>query len=282
MPEAEMKSEVDKAIALAAHADTVVLVLGERASMSGEAASRASLALPGNQQQLLEAVVATGKPVVLVLLNGRPLDITWAASHVPAIVEAWYPGTEGGNAIADVLFGNVNPSARLPLSWPRNAGQEPIYYNHNLTHAREDDPAFTSRYADQTSAPLYPFGYGLSYTSFGFSHLELDRQSIKASETLHLAVDVENKGSVAGDEVVQVYLHQRAGSASRPMRELKGFERVTLAPSEKKTVHFSLGKEELRFWSPQTMGWVVEPENFDVWVGADSQASLHAEFSVSQ
>jgi beta-glucosidase len=277
-----MKKEVEKAVEAAKRADTVVLVLGERAFMTGEAASRASLALPGNQRQLLEAVVATGKPVVLVLLNGRPLDISWAAEHVPAILEAWYPGTEGGNAIADVLFGDVNPGAKLPVSWPRVTGQVPIYYNHNLTHAPEDDPTFTSRYADFATAPLYPFGYGLSYTTFAFSRLQLDRKEIGASGTVQVSVDVENQGSVAGDEVVQLYIHQRAGSASRPVRELKGFERVALAPGEKKTVHFSLGKDELKFWSAQARAWVVEPEEFDVWVGGDSKAPLHAEFKVDQ
>jgi len=220
--------------------------------------------------------------VVLVLLNGRPLDIAWAAGHVPAILEAWYPGTEGGNAIADVLFGDVNPGARLPVSWPRTTGQVPTYYNHNLTQAHEDDPQFTSRYGDFVTAPLYPFGYGLSYTTFGFSNLTLDRKSIGASDSLPVSVDVENQGRVAGDEVVQLYIHQRAGSASRPVRELKGFERVTLAPGEKKTVHFSLGPNELKFWSPQARAWVVEPEEFDVWVGGDSKAPLHAEFKVNQ
>ncbi|MGO9095638.1 MAG: beta-glucosidase BglX [Bryobacteraceae bacterium] len=282
MPEAEMKKEVERAVEAAKRADTVVLVLGERAFMTGEAASRASLALPGNQPQLLEAVVATGKPVVLVLLNGRPLDIAWAAEHVPAILEAWYPGTEGGNAIADVLFGDANPGAKLPVSWPRITGQVPMYYNHNLTHAPEDDPTFASRYADFATAPLYPFGYGLSYTTFGFSNLQLDRKQIGASGTVQMSVDVENRGSVAGDEVVQLYIHQRAGSASRPVRELKGFERVALAPGDKKTVHFSLGRDELKFWSPQARAWVVEPEEFDVWVGGDSKATLHAEFRVSQ
>jgi beta-glucosidase len=281
MPEAEMGKEIEKAVAAAKRAETVVLVLGERAGMSGEAASRVSLSLPGNQQRLLEAVVATGKPVVLVLLNGRPLDIAWAAGHVPAILEAWYPGTEGGNAIADVLFGDVNPGGKLPVTWPRTTGQVPAYYNHNRTHAPEDDPGFTSRYADFVTAPLYPFGYGLSYTTFGFSNLQLDRKLMPVSGTLHVSVDVENQGAVAGDEVVQLYIHQRAGSASRPVRELKGFERVALAGGEKKTIRFSLGPEELKFWSPQAKAWVVEPEEFDVWVGGDSRASLHSEFRVT-
>jgi len=281
MPEAELKSEVEKAVAAAKRADVVVMVLGERASMSGEAASASSLALKGNQQQLLEAVVATGKPVALVLLNGRPLEINWAADHVPAILEAWLPGTEGGDAIADILFGDANPGGKLPVSWPRATGQSPTYYNHNLTQSPEDDPHFTSRYADLTSLPLYPFGYGLSYTTFAFSNLQLDRKSIQAAERLQVSVDVENTGKVAGDEVVQLYIHQRAGSASRPVRQLKGFERVALAAGEKKTVHFSLGKDELKFWSPEAKDWVVEPEAFDVWAGGDSKAPLHAEFSVT-
>ena len=280
--EPEMRKEVAKAVEAARRAEAVVLVLGERFNMSGEAASRVSLALPGNQEQLLEAVVATGKPVVLVLLNGRPLEITWAAEHVPAILEAWYPGTEGGNAIADVLFGDVNPGGKLPVTWPRATGQEPTYYNHNLTQAPEDEPGFTSRYEDIASTPLYPFGYGLSYATFAFSNLQLDRKSIAASGTLHVSVDVENQGAVAGDEVVQLYIHQRAGSASRPVRELKGFERIALAAGEKKTVHFSLGQEELTFWSPQAKAWVVEPEEFDIWVGGDSKAALHSEFRVTQ
>jgi beta-glucosidase len=282
MPEAEMRNEVEKAVEAAQRAETVVLVLGERADMSGEAASRVSLSLPGNQQQLLEAVVATGKPVVLVLLNGRPLDISWAAEHVPAILEAWYPGTEGGNAIADVLFGDVNPGGKLPVTWPRATGQVPAYYNHNLTHAPEDSPGFISRYADFVTAPLYPFGYGLSYTTFGFSNLQLDRKSMPVSGTLQVSVDVENRGAVAGDEVVQLYIHQRAGSASRPVRELKGFERIALAAGQKKTVRFSLGQEELKFWSPEARAWVVEPEEFDVWVGGDSKAALHSEFQVTR
>jgi beta-glucosidase len=282
MPEAEMRKEVEKAVEAAQRAEAVVLLLGERPDMSGEAASRVSLSLSGNQQRLLEAVVATGKPVVLVLLNGRPLDISWAADHVPAILEAWYPGTEGGNAIADVLFGDVNPGGKLPVTWPRTTGQVPAYYNHNLTHAPEDDPGFTSRYADFVTPPLYPFGYGLSYTTFGFSNLQLDQKLIPVSGALHVTVDVENEGAVAGDEVVQLYIHQRAGSASRPVRELKGFERVALAAGEKKTVRFSLGPEELKFWSPQAKAWVVEPEEFDVWVGGDSRATLHSAFRVTQ
>ena len=278
---AETADWVAKAKAAASDADVVVAVMGEISGMSSEAASRASLDLPGIQQQMLEAVVSTGKPVVLVLENGRPLDIHWAAEHVPAILEAWYPGTEGGNAVADVLFGDVNPGGKLPLSWPRTGGQEPLYYNHNLTHEPEDRPNFTSRYWDVSSKPLYPFGYGLSYTTFKFDHLQLSKTSMKSDDAAEVEVDVTNTGSVDGDAVAQLYIHQRAGSASRPVRELKGFQRIPLKAGEKQTVKFSLSKEELQFWSPQTKGWAVEPGSFDVWAGEDSTANLHSELTVT-
>ncbi|HVZ84186.1 MAG TPA: beta-glucosidase BglX [Terracidiphilus sp.] len=276
----EAANWIAKAKAAAADADLVIAVMGEAADMSSEAASRATLDLPGIQQQMLEAAVAANKPVVLVLENGRPLDIRWASEHVGAILEAWYPGTEGGNAVADVLFGDVDPGGKLPVSWPRVAGAEPLYYNHNLTHEPEDRPGFTSRYWDMSSKPLYPFGYGLSYTAFKFDNLKLSKTSMKAGETTEVSVDVTNTGAVAGDAVAQVYIHQRAGSASRPVRELKGFRRVTLKPGETKTLTFPLGRDELEFWSPQTKVWAVEPGMFDVWAGGDSTASLHAELDV--
>jgi len=250
--------------------------------MSSEAASRAGLELPGIQEQMLELVAQAGKPLVLILENGRPLDIHWAAEHVPAILEAWYPGTEGGNAVADVVFGDVNPGGKLPVSWPRTAGQEPLYYNHNLTHEPEDRPTFTSRYWDISSKPLYPFGYGLTYTTFTFGNLRLSKTSLKAGEATEVQVDVTNTGSVPGDAVGQVYIHQRSGSASRPVRQLKGFKRVTLKAGETQTLLFALGKDELSYWSPASRAWTVEPANFDVWAGEDSTAALHAEFNVTQ
>ena len=271
---------VAKAKAAATDADVVIAVMGETASMNGEAASRATLDLPGIQEQMLEAVAAVGKPVVLVLENGRPLDIRWASEHVPAILESWYSGTEGGDAVADVLFGDVNPGGKLTVSWPRVAGAEPLYYNHNLTHEPEDRPDFTSRYWDMNSKPLYPFGYGLSYTTFKFDHLRLSKKEMKAGEATEVSVDVTNTGAVAGDAVAQVYIHQRYGSASRPVRQLEGFKRVALGPGETKTLTFPLGKEELEYWNPQTKEWVVEPSTFDVWAGEDSRASLHAELAV--
>ncbi|GAC1637649.1 MAG: glycoside hydrolase family 3 N-terminal domain-containing protein [Candidatus Acidiferrum sp.] len=276
----ENAREVARAVELARNSDISILVLGELSNMSSEAASRSTLELPSMQEQLLEQVVALGKPVVLVIIGGRPLNITWASEHVPAILEAWQPGTESGNAIADILFGDVNPGAKLPISWPRSAGQEPLYYSHNLTHQPEGSREFSSRYWEGPSTPLYPFGYGLSYTTFSISNLRLGKSELRAGESMEVTADVENTGAVAGDEVVQLYIHQQAGSTSRPVRELKGFERVSLKPGEKKTVHFKLGKEELTYWSSATHSWVEETEQFDVWVGNDSKAKEHATFRV--
>jgi beta-glucosidase len=274
----QSKDELSKAVALANSCDFTVLVLGEAQNMSGEAASRESLDLPGQEEKLLESVAATGKPVVLVLLNGRPLNIKWASEHIPAILDAWYPGTQGGNAVANLLFGDAIPGGKLPITWPREVGQLPIYYAHNTTQAPENQG---KRYWDEESTPLYPFGYGLSYSKFTFSNLKLGRTEIKPGETIDVSVDLENTGATAADEVAQLYIHQQSGSTSRPVRELKGFERVTLAAHEKKTVHFSLGNDELTYWSTARKDWVEEPASFDVWVGGDSTASLHANFNIT-
>jgi beta-glucosidase len=278
--EAGPDTEIGRAVDAARRSEVTVLVLGELDDMSGEAASRSSLELPGKQAALIKAVVATGKPVVLVLINGRPLNITWASTHVPAILEAWYPGTQGGNAIADVLFGDVNPGGKLPFTWPRSVGQIPIYYAHNLTHLPETSEGFVSRYWDGPNSPLYPFGYGLSYTKFAISNLKLDQSHVKIDGSLGVSAIVENTGDRTGDEVVQLYLHQRAGSASRPVRVLQGFERIKLKPGETKTVRFTLDKKNLSFWSPSERRWVEEPEEFDLWIGDDSTAALHAVFKV--
>ena len=277
----EVRQSIENAVALARKSDVAVMVLGEIDLMSAEYASRSSLKLSNGQEDLLEAVAAAGKPVVLVLINGRPLDITWASERVPAIVEAWYPGSQGGDGIADVLFGDANPSGHLPVSWPRSAGQEPLYYNHNLTQNPETAPDFKSRYWDIRSTPLYPFGYGLSYTTFLFDNLKV-APSARVGSTIEVSADVINTGSRAGEAVVQLYIHQRAGSASRPIRQLKGFEKVTLEPGAKRTVHFTLGKDEQQFWSPAVKTWVVEPEQFDVWIGEDSGANLHGEFRLTE
>jgi beta-glucosidase len=279
---AEAQAAFQQAVETAKHCDLAVLVLGEGAVMAGEAASNASLRLAGQQEELLEAVVATGKPVVLVMINGRPLNISWAAEHVGAILQAWEPGTQGGPAVADILFGDANPGGKLTVSWPRSGAQEPLYYNHTTTHQPEAAPDFKSRYQDMKSSPLYPFGYGLSYTKFAISNLRLSKTTAKVGDSIGVSVDVQNTGSSPGDEVVQLYIHQQSGSSSRPVRQLKGFERVPLEPGEKKTVHFTLAKDELTYWSPSLKTWVLEPAVFDVWAGEDSTASLHANFEVTQ
>jgi beta-glucosidase len=277
--EAQAADEFKKAVDLAKNSDIALMVLGENQDMSGERASRSTLDLPGRQQELLRAVAATGKPVVLVLLSGRPLDISWAAQNIPSILEVWYPGTEGGHAVADLLFGDAAPGGKLPFTWVQNAGQVPLYYSHNLTQSPEEQD---KRYWNEKGTPLYPFGFGLSYTKFEISNLKLSQPEIKVGNSLEVSVAVKNSGSRGGDEVVQLYLHQQAGSASRPVRELKGFERVTLAAGETKTVRFKLGPNELRYWSAAMRDWVQEAETFDVWVGNDSTASLHATFKVVQ
>jgi beta-glucosidase len=274
------QAEFDRAVELAGRSDLVVLVVGELANMSGELASQASLELPGRQVELIKAVTATGKPVVLVLVNGRPLNLSQVVERVPAILEVWHPGVEGGNAITDLLVGDATPGGKLTVSWPRNAGQCPIYYAHNLTHQPDTSPMFTSRYWDVASSPLYPFGFGLSYTTFAYSNLRLDRAEARRGETINVSVEVENTGERPGDEVVQLYIHQCAGSASRPVRELKGFRRIALAPGEKTTVQFALGPDELSFWSPAENTWVQEAETFDVWVGGDSTAALHTTLKI--
>ncbi len=268
------------AVETARGADLVIMVLGETANMAGEFASRSTLDLPGRQEELLQAIAALGKPVVLVLLNGRPLSIGWAAEHIPAILEAWEPGTEGGNAVADILFGEVNPGGKLPVCVPRSGGHAPLYYARTLTHNPEGGPMYRSRYWDSPTTPLYPFGFGLSYTTFAFSNLQLSKSHIAAGASVAASVEVTNTGAVAGDEVVQLYIHQRWGSDSRPVRELKGFERVTLQPGETKTVTFRLGPDELGYWSTHAGRWLQDAAAFDIWVGADSLATLHAELKV--
>jgi len=222
----QAKAEMSKAVSLASSSDLAVLVLGESQNMIGEAASRESLDLPGQEEQLLENVVATGKPIVLLLMSGRPLNIKWAAEHVPSILEIWYPGTQGGNAVANLLVGDAVPGGKLPFAWPRDNGQIPINYAHNTSQQPEGQG---KRYWDEESTPFFPFGYGLSYSTFQFSNLKLCCDSIKLGETLEVSVEVENSGNVSADEVAQLYLHQQYGSTSRPIRELKGFQRVTNA-----------------------------------------------------
>jgi beta-glucosidase len=278
--EAASQAAFQAAVATARRADLVIMVLGENADMAGESASRASLDLPGRQEELLKAVVALGKPVVLVLLNGRPLSIAWAAQNVPAILEAWEPGTEGGHAVADILFGDANPGGKLPVCFPRSASHVPLYYARTLTHAPEGSPMNPSRYWDSLTTPLYPFGFGLSYTTFSIDNLQVSASRVKVGQAVTVTAEVTNTGALAGDEVVQLYIHQKWGSDSRPLRELKGFERLTLQPGETRTVAFQLGPAEFSYWSTSAGEWVQEPAAFDLWVGADSLATLHAAFEV--
>jgi len=272
------RAELDKALAAARAADVVILVLGEGQNMSGESASYSTLELPGAQEQLLRAVVNTGKPVVLLLMSARPLDLRWAKENVAAIMQIWHPGTRGGEAIANLLLGEAVPGGKLPYSWPRHVGQIPTIYSARKSHAPETE---TQRYWNEESAALFAFGHGLSYSSFEFSNLKLDRPTIKVGEALSLCVDLTNTGAIAADEVAQLYIHQRYGSTSRPARELKGFERVALAAGETRTLLFKIESEELSYWSTAVRDWIQEPTVFDLWIGGDSNASLHASFEVT-
>jgi beta-glucosidase len=269
-----------EAVRAVREADMAIVVVGESAEMSGEAASRSSLDLPGRQLELVQAIHATRKPYSVVLMNGRPLTINWLAENSPAILETWFAGTQGGNAIADVLFGDVNPGGKLPVTFPRSVGQCPIYYNHKNTGRPPDaGNKYTSKYLDVPWTPLYPFGYGLSYTKFRLTNLQLSAQSIRAGGQLTVSVEVENVGTRTGDEVVQLYLRDVASSVTRPVRELKGFERVTLRPNEKRRVEFRLGPQQMGFYDRE-MRFTVEPGGFKVFVGTSSEGGLEASFAI--
>ncbi|HMF57208.1 MAG TPA: glycoside hydrolase family 3 C-terminal domain-containing protein, partial [Pyrinomonadaceae bacterium] len=274
----------EEAVRAARQSDVVVLAVGESADMSGEASSRSSLDLPGRQLDLVKAIQATGKPVVIVLMNGRPLTINWLAENVPAILETWFAGTQGGNAIADVLFGDVNPGGKLPVTFPRSVGQEPLYYNHMNTGRPPDaNNKYTSKYLDVPWTPLFPFGYGLSYTQFHLSNLQLSTKRILPNGELTASVEVENTGRRAGDEVVQLYIRDVAASVTRPVMELKGFERITLQPGEHRRITFRLTPELLGFYNRE-MHFVVEPGAFRVMVGTSSADPdmLRADFEVTE
>src|SRR5947208_4099201 len=270
-----------EAVAAAKQADVAVLVLGEAGDMSGEAASRADLDLPGVQQQLLEAIQATGTPVVLVVMSGRPLTIPWAAEHVPAIVESWFLGVEDGPALAAVLFGDVSPSGKLPVTFPRAVGQIPLYYNHKNTGRPTGPDKYTSKYTDLPVTPLFPFGHGLSYTTFSYSDLRLSSPRITPAGTESVSVTVTNTGSREGVEVVQLYVHDEVASVTRPVRALAGFRRVSLKPGEARTVEFQLTPKELGLYN-QNMKFVVEPGRFRVFVGGSSVGGLEAEYEVGR
>ena len=274
---AQAADELKKAVDLAARSDVVILTLGEKIDMSSEQASRTDLALPGDQRKLLDAVLATGKPVVVVLMNGRPLDLTGVYEKVPAILEAWYPGSRGGTAVARALFGDVNPGGKTPVTWPRSVGQVPTYYARNLTHNPE---TADRRYWDAPSTPLIPFGFGLSYTSFTIAPPTLDKAELAPGGRIIVSTMVTNSGKRAGDEVVQLYIHQRAGRQSRPIRLLQGFQRVTLAPGESRQLSFTLDESNVRYWNSVERGWVIDPGVFDAWIGNSSQATEHMTFTV--
>ena len=271
-------AELQRAVATARDADIAVVVLGEWQNMIGEAASRSSLELPGEQLPLLQAVSATGTPVVLLIMNGRPLDLRWAADNVPAILDIWYPGTQGGAAVADLIFGDVAPGGKLPFTWPRTVGQVPMIYSHTISHEPDNQGR---RYWDEQSTPLFPFGHGLSYGRFDYTDLVLDRTSITAGETVTISVTVTNSGPRAGDEVAQLYISQRYGSASRPVRELKGFQRLSLAAGESQTLRFSLGPDELRYWNAASKDWFIDVTAIDVFVGSDSTADQTDSFMIT-
>jgi beta-glucosidase len=270
-----------EAVAVAEAADQVVLALGETREMSGEAAARSTLDLPGRQEELLRAIKATGKPFAVVLLNGRPLALENVVDDAPAILEAWFPGVQAGPAVADVVFGRVNPGGKLPVSFPRRLGQVPIYYNHeNTGRPCNPDVKWNSRHRDIPScSPLFVFGHGLSYTSFEVSNLRLSSSTVSKNRSLQASVTVTNTGSSKGDEVVQLYLHDPVATISQPVRRLRGFERVTLDPGQARTVSFTLDKSDFGFYDNRGK-FVVEPGQIDVYAGNSSSAELTTSFTV--
>lgn len=269
-----------EAIEAARRADVVIMAVGEKANMSGEAASRSKLDLPGAQQALLEAIRQTGRPIVSLVMAGRPLTLEWMHDHIPAVVNTWHLGTMTGPAIADVLFGDYNPSGKLVITFPRNVGQIPIFYAmKNTGRPFKANDKFTSKYLDVPNEPLYPFGYGLSYTTFEYKDLKLNRSTISGNQELQVAVTVTNTGEYAGEETVQLYVRDLVGSVTRPVKELKGFKKVNLQAGQSQTVNFTLTQEDLRFYT-QSMEFKAEPGQFKVFVGGSSVDVLEADFEL--
>jgi beta-glucosidase len=294
--------EIAAAVAAAKRADLAILTLGESPEMSGEAASRSNLGLPGRQQELLEAIINTGKPVVLILFSGRPLTLPWAFEHVPAVLAAWFPGTETGPALARVLFGESNPSGKLVVSWPRSVGQEPLYYNAlstgrppdstDLTQPPHDSNSrYVSRYIDERNTPQFPFGYGGSYTTYSYGPTKVDKTRLSATDlnrdmnkanapaALIAEADVSNTGSRAGEELVQLYVGLRGTSTAQPVRALKGFQRIALAPGETKRVTFLLAPDAFAIWNDRNQ-FAVEPAKVAVWIGPDSASGSDAKLEI--
>lgn len=271
---------IDEAVQVAQQSDVVVAVLGETFGMSGEAASRSMIGLPDNQLELLKALKKTGKPIVLVLINGRPLTLSWEDENVDAILEAWFPGTSAGSAIADVLFGKANPSGRLSMSFPRNTGQIPVYYNQkNTGRPFDQNQKYTSKYLDVPNTPLYPFGYGLSYSSFEYGDIKLSSNTIIATQKLKASITVSNRGNFDGDEVVQLYIQDMVGSVTRPVKELKNFKKVSIKKGESLEVSFEVSVEDLKFYNTD-LKWVAEPGDFKLFIGPNSRDLKEAKFKM--
>jgi beta-glucosidase len=273
---------INEALAVANQSDVIVAALGESAEMTGESSSRSNIKIPEAQEDLLKALVKTGKPVVLVLFTGRPLALSWENENVPAILNVWFGGTEAGNAIGDVLFGDVNPSGKLSTTFPQNVGQVPLYYNHKNT-GRPLEGAwfqkFRSNYLDVSNDPVYPFGYGLSYTTFNYSDIKLSSSSMKSNQSVTATITVTNSGSKDGEEVVQMYLRDMVGSVTRPVKELKGFQKISLKAGESKTVSFKIGINDLKFYN-YDLKYVAEPGDFKVFIGGNSRDVKEANFKL--
>jgi len=272
-----------EAVAVAKRADLVILSVGESREMSGEAKSRSNLHLPGVQEELIRAVQASGKPVVVLINAGRPLVFEWTAEHVPAILYTWWLGSEAGHAIADVLSGDYNPGGKLPMSFPRSEGQIPVYYNHfNTGRPASDEPGhgYQSSYLDLPFRPRYAFGHGLSYTSFRYDHLQLDRHQLRGDDTLSVSFELSNTGGRAGSETVQLYLRDKVASLVRPVQDLKDFQKVTLQPGERRTVHFVIDRDKLSFYDAQ-LRWIAEPGEFELQIGsASDEIRLRDQFTL--
>jgi beta-glucosidase len=269
-------------LSVAANADVIVAALGESAEMTGESASRSNIEIPQAQKDLLNALLKTGKPVVLVLFTGRPLALKWEAENVPAILNVWFGGSEAGNAIADVLFGDINPSGKLTTTFPQNVGQVPLYYNHKNTGRPLEGKwfqKFRSNYLDVSNDPVYPFGYGLSYTTFQYSDVKLSKTQMHPNDKITATVTVTNTGAREGKETVQLYIRDMVGSVTRPVKELKGFQKIPLKAGESKIVSFTIGIDDLKFYNSD-LKWVAEPGDFKVMIGTSSADVKEAAFTL--
>ena len=275
---------IEQAVEAADRASVIVAVVGEASEMSGEAASRSDIGLPANQTALLEALAKTGKPMVVVLMSGRPLTIARESQLANALLHVWFQGHEAGNAIADLLFGNYNPSGKLTMTFPKNVGQIPIYYNYKNTgrpQAAGPTQKFRSNYLDVSNDPLYPFGYGLSYTTFQYGALQIDKASMRPTDKLRVSISVTNTGTLAGEEVVQLYIHDKYASVTQPVKKLKGFQKISLLAGQTKEVVFKMGIEELKFYNSD-LKWVFEPGDFTVFVGGNSRDVKQANFTLAK